>query len=138
MRVCERSGGRRLILIPPWFLPKPVKRQVEAFLPRYYHKRFRLYFDRYGCVRCSRKRVLYAGSGLCVSCIGLISDRLKRLDAKLKSTIAVNPRMGNQAFLRRRRTARELLADFRDAGLGRASRRDRRGPKCETRTESGG
>ena len=113
MRVSERSGGRRLILIPPWFLSGSVKREVEALLPGYYHKRFRLYFDRYGCVRCSRKRVLYAGSGLCVHCIGLIGDRLKRLDAKLKGVAASDPRAGNQAFLRRRRTARELLADFR-------------------------
>jgi hypothetical protein len=113
LRVTERSGGRRLILIPPWFLSGSVRRQVEALLPGYYHKRFRLYFDRYGCVRCSRKRVLYAGSGLCVHCIGLVSDRLKRLDAKLKRMVGVDPWAGNRAFLRRRRTARELLADFR-------------------------
>jgi hypothetical protein len=116
MRVSERSGGRRLILIPPWFLSDSVKKQVEAIVPGYYHKRFRLYFDRYGCVRCSRKKVLYAGSGLCVRCIGLIGDRLKRLDAKLRSMVSVEPKAGNQAFLRRRRTARELLADFRTKG----------------------
>lgn len=70
MRVSERSGGRRLVLIPPWFLSDAVKREVEALLPGYYHKRFRLYFDRYGCVRCNRKRVLYAGMGCASTALG--------------------------------------------------------------------
>jgi hypothetical protein len=113
MRITERVGGRRLVLFPPWFLSKGVKMQIEALVPPYYHKRFRLYFDRYGCVRCSRKRVLYAGCGLCLPCLGLISDRLKRLDGRLKSLIGPDPRVSNVAFLRRRRVARELLADFR-------------------------
>lgn len=114
MRVSERTGGRRLTLAPPWFLSRSVQRQVEALLPSYYHKRFRLYFGRYGCVRCNRKNVRHAGNGLCEHCIGLIGDRLKRLDAKLKDAIGSDPRAGNEAFLRRRRTARELLADFRE------------------------
>jgi hypothetical protein len=115
MRVSERRGGRRLTVIPPWFLSSSLKRQVDAILPSYYHRRFRMYFERYGCVRCSRKNAIYAGTGLCERCLGLISDRLERVDAKLKMTLRSDREAGNQSFLHRRRTARELLADFRDA-----------------------
>jgi hypothetical protein len=107
------QGGRRLKLFPPWFLSRAVIRQVEALLPSHYHKRFRFYFDRYGCIRCNRKRVLYGANGLCLACVGLVSDRLERVDAKLKNLRGPDPIGPTKAFLRRRQDARELLADFR-------------------------
>src|SRR5271157_1480133 len=113
MRVTERRGGRRLEILPPWFLSREQLRQVEALLPSHYYKRFRVYFDRYGCIRCNRKRVLYGGNGLCLHCIGLVSDRMERVDAKLNSSGLFDPKGPTKAFLRRRQTARELLADFR-------------------------
>ena len=114
MRVSERGGGRRLEIFPPWFLSREVIKEVAALLPSYYHKRFRVYFDRYGCLRCNRKRVLYGGNGLCLTCIGLVGDRLKRLDQKLKDQCGPDPDGPTKAFLRRRQSARELLADFRE------------------------
>lgn len=113
MRISERKGGRRLTVFPLWFLSRALIRQVEALLPSHYHRRFRLYFDRYGCVRCNRKKVFYGANGLCVSCVGLVSDRLKRLDGKLTKMCGSDPRGPTKAFLYRRQIARELLADFR-------------------------
>jgi hypothetical protein len=113
MRISERSGGRRLTVFPTWFLTKALKRKVDSVLPYHYRKRFRVYFNRYGCVRCNRKKALYGGNGLCMHCLGLVSDRLKLIDRKLqKREKRENPiKLG--ALLRRSQVARELLADFR-------------------------
>ena len=64
-------------LFPPWFVPMEVFKQFQRMLPAYYHQRFRLYFDRFGCICCKRKRVLYCCSGLCISCSSLINERLR-------------------------------------------------------------
>lgn len=114
MRISERSGGRRLEVFPVWFLTEDVKRQVDRVLPSNYRRRFRFYFDRYGCVRCNRKNVRYGGNGFCLPCLGLVGDRLGRIDEKLRGTREPEESGPTQAFLRRRRAARELLADFRN------------------------
>ena len=113
MRVSEQRGGRRLEIVPPWFLSRELLKQVEALLPSHYQRRFRIYFDKYGCIRCRRKRVLYGGNGLCLPCIGLVSDRMDRIDAKLRNAGLLDPKGPAKAFLRRRQSARDLLADFR-------------------------
>jgi hypothetical protein len=114
MRISERSGGRRLTVFPTWFLTEDLKRKVDSILPYYYRKRFRVYFERYGCVRCSRNKVAYGGNGLCLPCLGLVDDRLKRIDRKLQKIHKPESPVPSGSFLRRRRTARELLADFRE------------------------
>jgi len=115
VRVNERSGGRRLVVFPPWLLTAKVRRQVEALVPSYYFRRLRMYFDRFGCVRCERKLVRYAGSGLCEHCMELLRTRLERIDEKMAAVKGPDRRAPVKAFLRRRETARALLADFRNA-----------------------
>ena len=88
-------------------------RRVEALLPYYYHKRLRFYFDRYGCVRCARKDVIYCGSGLCTPCLGLIGERLKRADQAMKRMYGASSELPSKAFLKRVSSARDLLKDFR-------------------------
>lgn len=113
MRVSERSRGRRLEIFPPWFLSRHVRKQVEALVPSYYHRRMRIYFEKHGCIRCNRNLAAYAGCGLCKRCIDLIGDRLKRIDQELASQPQPDPRAPLKSLLHRRETARRLLADFR-------------------------
>jgi len=109
----NRTGvGRRLLLFPPWFLSREVRRQIEALLPYHYHKRFRFYFDRYGCVRCDRKGVRYGCSGLCVGCVSTVTLRLSQGDEKVEALYRAS-RARAVNFLKRRDTAREMLADLR-------------------------
>jgi hypothetical protein len=47
-----------------------------------------------------------------------VSDRLKRIDERLKRDGEYSEKSTpTQAFLRRRRAARELLADFRNSNI---------------------
>ena len=113
--IVKKTRPGKLKLFPPWFLAKNVLRKIEALLPYYYHKRFRFYFDRYGCLRCSCKNVIYSCSGLCHRCQALINDRLKRSDRAMKRMYGASPDLPSEVFLRRMTTARELLKDFRRA-----------------------
>lgn len=97
----------------PWFLTKEIVKKIEDLLPYYYHVRFRLYFDRYGCVRCARKNVIYRCNGLCEPCVGMITNRLKWADRQMKRRYARQPGPPSKAFLKRLTSARDLLADFR-------------------------
>lgn len=71
------------------------------------HKRLRLYFERYGCVRCERKNVL------CQRCLGLVSDRLKRGDKFIEKQYR-KARIPAQYFLKRREKAINMLPDLKD------------------------
>lgn len=101
----------RTRIFPPWFLSRAALQQIELLVPPEYHRRFRTYFDRYGCVRCDKKNVLYGCNGLCLACVGLISDRLKRIDQKMKRQQPADEAT-DRGLLRRRELACELLSDF--------------------------
>jgi hypothetical protein len=90
MPKANNSKPRKLRFFPPWFLTKATTKKIEALLPYYYHKRFRFYFDAYGCVRCGRKDVPYSCSGLCIPCQGFINHRLERSDRAMKRQYAAH------------------------------------------------
>jgi hypothetical protein len=90
-----------------------VFKQFQRLLPAFYHQRFRLYFDRYGCIYCKRKQVLYGGSGLCISCLPLINDRLRQVDKNMRRLYGAKKSQPAKRFLSGRESARELLADLR-------------------------
>ena len=100
-------------LFPPWFVPMEVYRQIQAMLPRFYHDRLRLYFDRYGCLSCRRKDRLYCGSGLCMTCLPLVEGRLKQVDNLMKKKYLEEPSVPAERFLKGRANARLLLNDLR-------------------------
>lgn len=103
----------KLAFFPPWFLTEKLVLKIDALLPYYYHKRLRFYFDQHGCIRCRRKDVDYCAGGLCKPCNGLISDRLKRTDRTMKQRYDTDAQAPCESFLRKRNSARALLADFR-------------------------
>jgi hypothetical protein len=108
-----KHGTRTVHFFPPWFLTKDTLRKIEALLPYYYHLRFRYYFDRYGCVRCGRKHVVYCCSGLCITCNSRINDRLRRSDRAMRRRYDKGNELPCTAFLKKLNSARELLADLR-------------------------
>ncbi len=88
-------------------------KQFQRLLPALYHQRFRLYFERYGCIRCKRKQVLYGCSGLCISCLPLVDSRLRQVDKDMKKLYGDKKPVSAKRFLSGRDSARELLSDLR-------------------------
>jgi len=113
MASASKNKPRKLRFFPPWFLKKSTMRKIEGLLPYYYHKRFRFYFDLYGCIRCGRKNVVYVCSGLCAGCQVTINSRLKTTDRAMKRQYDAGLGLPSAVFLKRLTIARELLKDFR-------------------------
>ena len=96
----------------PWFVSKKTYERMYRLLPKIYFRRLSTYFRRYGCLRCGKRLVRYGANGLCKPCLGLVSDRLKICDRVLKRRYAKVFRKADR-YLRRARTARELLSDLK-------------------------
>jgi hypothetical protein len=99
----------------PWFVPKEVYLQMYKLVPKVYFRRFSTYFKRFGCLRCSRKRALYGANGLCLHCLGLVSDRLKICDRVLERKYKTKTRIDSgpsERFLHRVESAQQLLSDL--------------------------
>jgi hypothetical protein len=90
-----------------------VFKQFQRLLPALYHQRFRLYFDRYGCIHCKRRQVLYSCSGLCISCLPLVDGRLRQVDKDMKKLYGGKKCAPAKRFPSGRESARQLLADLR-------------------------
>lgn len=86
-------------------------------------QRLRLYFETYGCFRCSQNDVIYGGNGFCIRCIHSIQKRMRKIDQKLQKRLQDPPADVSEAYLRPYRSARQLLADLvPQMGVGRGHR----------------
>lgn len=104
-----RKTGKTL---PPFFLTLKLRRTIERLLPSEHHQRLHLYFDTYGCIRCSRKNVIYGANGICRVCVHTIQVRLRKIDKELRARLPEAPPDLAEAYLQPYRSARELLADL--------------------------
>lgn len=95
----------------PWFVSRQVYSQMYSLLPKIYFRRFSAYFKRYGCLRCGRRLVMYGANGLCLKCLGVVSERLKVCDRMLMARYKDHSRKADRYF-RRAKTARSMLADL--------------------------
>lgn len=73
-------------LVMPWFLPRQDQSKLIGVLRPDHRERMFAYFKRYGCIRCSRRRVFYSGNGLCENCNQLIYRRLTVCDKQIRDT----------------------------------------------------
>ena len=98
--------------LPPLFLTMKLRRSIERLLPVGHHRRLRLYFDTYGCLRCLHNDVIYGGNGFCHRCLRTIEKRLKKVDRELLARLSDPPPDLEEAYLRPYDSARQLLADL--------------------------
>ena len=99
--------------MPPLFVAKAT-RQIDRMLPTRHHERLRKYFETYGCLHCSLKRVVYGANGFCSNCISAIGKRLRKIDKLLKASYSTRLRDEDVrgAYLKPYLSARKLLADL--------------------------
>lgn len=98
--------------VPPLFLTFRLRKAIERLLPDRHHQRMHQYFEKYGCLRCSRKNVLYAANGFCMGCINMIGKRMRKVDRELRARKPVLPPKLEENYLRPYNSARRLLADL--------------------------
>lgn len=108
-----RVRAEEKTLLPPFFVTKSLRKSIERLLPAGHHQRLRLYFDTYGCLRCSCNDLIYGGNGFCAPCLNMLQKRLRKVDAELRERLSETPPDDMQeAYLRPYRSARKLLADL--------------------------
>lgn len=97
----------------PWFLPKEVSQKIVQIVPPGYRKRFRHYFDDFGCMGCGRKDVPYRSLGFCETCHSKVTVRMRRSMKSHRRELGVTrttPRI--RWYVEQVNRAQELLADF--------------------------
>ena len=77
------------VLLEPWFLPQETAYAILQLLPLSHKRKWSHYFENYGCLRCSRKKVNHFSTGMCMRCRLKVNDRLK---ASLKKHAQQNVR----------------------------------------------
>jgi hypothetical protein len=98
--------------LPPFFLTRKLRRSIERLLPAEHHRRLRLYFATYGCLRCQHNDVIYGGNGFCCHCLRAIAKRLKKVDKELRTKFSDPTPNLEEVYLRPYNSARQLLADL--------------------------
>lgn len=101
-----------MVSVPPLFLTIKSRKAIERLLPVGHHQRLHQYFDIYGCLHCSRKKVLYGANGFCRLCINMIGKRMRKVDKELRARRPVLPPKLEETYLRPYNSARQLLADL--------------------------
>src|SRR5690242_12300150 len=99
-------------ILPPVFLTRSLRKSIERLLPAGHHQRLRLYFDTYGCLRCSCNDLIYGGNGFCCLCLRMLEKRLSKIDAELRKRVSEPSPDLEEAYMRPYRSARKLLADL--------------------------
>lgn len=112
-RIRRRGQKTRLRAIagsmPPIFTTRKLRKAIEQFLPARHHQRLHEYFEKHGCLHCSRKDVLYGANGFCMGCISKIGKRIRKIDKELR---ARKPAKQDDSYLRPYNSARRMLADL--------------------------
>lgn len=65
--------------VEPDFLPKKEAGELRRHLNMFEQRKWSLYFEKWGCRMCHRKKVAYCGTGHCNTCHSLLTARLKML-----------------------------------------------------------
>lgn len=97
----------------PWFLPQAVAHKITQIVPPGYRKRFRFYFDDFGCLACGRKDRPYRSLGFCEVCHSKITIRMRHTLKRHRRELGVagtTPRV--RWYIEQVDRAQELLAEF--------------------------
>jgi hypothetical protein len=98
--------------VPPLFLTIKLRKAIERLLPVRHYQRLRQYFDVYGCLHCSRRKVLYGANGFCMACVSMIGKRMRKVDRELRTRKLALPPKLEETYLRPYNSARQLLVDL--------------------------
>lgn len=107
------------VLLQPWFLDVETAQTVQKMIPRKFFSRMRWFFDDFGCVRCGKRNLEYAGSGFCVNCHARVAryilESMKRRSRLLRDDSKASNSVRN--YLKRAEIARGILGDLAAGGL---------------------
>ena len=78
VKVC-RPSPQELKLLEPWFRPRQKSFEIRRTQTMPELRKWRVYFDRWGCVTCGTNKRMHAGLGFCQTCYLRVSQRIKEI-----------------------------------------------------------
>ena len=99
------SGKSADSIFEPFFQPQPVADYMKQQMTVSQKMKWRLYYEKWGCMRCETKKTGHLSLGMCNRCYHLVLGRLKvcirELDAERPMAIPTLDRtdMAQQAIL---------------------------------------
>lgn len=108
-RSSSYSSMADLVLLQPWFLPKRVASAIHGLVPHGYWRKWRDFFDDYGCLICGSES-RYHSNGMCLTCSMRTRKKLaqsvkRRLKTKLKRPLGLE-------LFRQQKFAKKLLGRY--------------------------
>jgi hypothetical protein len=86
-QVAEIMAQRDDFLFQPFFQQKKVSDEIRRLQTVPEQNKWNRYFDRWGCLRCRKRKAPHYSLGMCARCRGLIFQRLKSVITDTKETI---------------------------------------------------
>ena len=85
-RVAEVMARRDDFFLEPCFRSKRVTDEIRRHQTVFEHRRWAVYFERWGCLICHRKKAVHMGNAYCARCRGRIVHRLKAIEREQAKT----------------------------------------------------
>jgi len=75
--VTELAARQADWLLEPWFRPRPVADAIRRLQSVSEMRKFSIFYEKHGCIRCKTKRRNHAGNGFCHNCRSWLQKNLK-------------------------------------------------------------
>ncbi len=83
-KVAEALAERDDFLFEPHFRERRVSYELRRLMTVPERKKWTVYFDRWGCLKCGTKRAVHAANGYCPTCRSKVVYRLKQILKELR------------------------------------------------------
>ncbi len=112
-RVSEALSRRDDALFEPYFRPKRVADEIRRHQSVSEQRKWAMYFEKWGCIVCRRKKAMHAGNGYCSKCRIRIVSRLKTIEREqTKQYAAAGGEAQVEQITSRVRDAERLLGEM--------------------------
>jgi hypothetical protein len=79
-----RGDGKSDLTLEPFFRTAEEARLIRSLQSIPAQRKFRVFFERFGCFKCGRRDVPCKGHMLCVDCYGRATHALKQIEKEIE------------------------------------------------------
>jgi hypothetical protein len=79
-RVAEALADKEQSLLEPWFNSRKVTEEILRLQGVFHRRKFALYYEKWGCIICRKKRTRHGSLGMCQTCHIRIVQRMRRIE----------------------------------------------------------
>ena len=81
-KVAEIMAERDAVVFEPFFRSRQIAYELKRLQTVPEQRKWTVFFDRYGCMRCETRERIHVGNGMCTQCYAQIFRTLKEITAE--------------------------------------------------------